>query len=97
MVSSREESKYRRILSRYLNDSQRLAHGAWMLTSDHELTAMFNANGFEWLFLFVSQSSDGRFSGGAEARTDTFALERKGSVLLWPCCVLGEWIRAVFL
>jgi hypothetical protein len=80
LVSSRQESKYRRILSRYLNDSQRLTHGGWMLTSDNELTAMFNANGFEWLFLFVSQSSDGRFSGRAVAHTDTGRLKPEGTV-----------------
>ena len=69
-------------MSRYPADSQRLTHGAWMLTGDYELTAMFPANGFERLFLVVSQrSSDGRISGRAVAQTDTGALERKGSVV----------------
>ncbi|MGH9257759.1 MAG: hypothetical protein ACRD3C_24640 [Vicinamibacterales bacterium] len=75
------DSKYRRILSRYPEDSQRLTHGAWMLTSDHELTAMFPHSGFDRLFLVVSQrAGDGRFSGRAVAQTDTGALNREGSV-----------------
>jgi hypothetical protein len=75
--------KYRRILSRYPDDSQRLAHGAWMLTNDdHELTAMFPRSGFEWLFLFVSQrSSDEPFSGRAVAMTDTGPLKPEGTVV----------------
>ena len=75
-------SKYRRILSRHPEDRQRLANGSWMLTNDHELTAMFPHSGFEWLFLVVSQwSSDGPFSGRAVALTDTGPLERKGVVV----------------
>jgi hypothetical protein len=75
-------SKYRRILSRYPSENQRLTHGGWMLTNEDELTAMFPASGFERLFLVVSQrSSDGRFSGLAVAHTDTGALPNKGRVV----------------
>jgi hypothetical protein len=75
-------SKYRRILSRHPEDRRRLANGAWMLTNDDELTAMFPRSGFEWLFLVVShRSSDGHFSGRAVALTDTGPLEPKGGVV----------------
>lgn len=66
------DSQDRRILSRYPDDRQRLAHGVWRLTDEHELTAMFVHNGFEWLYVVVNQrSSDGRLSGRAFALTDT--------------------------
>ena len=66
------DSKYRRILSRYPENRQRLTHGSWMFTNDDQLTAMFPHNGFEWLILLVSwRFGDGRFSGRAVAMTDT--------------------------
>jgi len=75
-------SKYRRILSRHPEDRQRLASGSWMLTKDHELTAVFPDSGFEWLFLVVSRrSSDGPFSGRAVVLTDNGSWGREGSVV----------------
>jgi hypothetical protein len=80
-LQSESGSKYRRILSRFPQEPQRLAHGGWMLTSDQELTAMFPNNGFEWLLLIVSvREGQRRFSGQAVALTDAGARPNKGTV-----------------
>ncbi len=82
LTATQTSGPYRRLLSRYPQDPQRLANGEWMLSNERELTAMFPRNGFERLFLIVGrQSGSGRFEGRAVVHTDTGSRPEVGKVV----------------